>query len=420
MLQNFRPPYNATVYTRLRTQGALFAGKTNLDQFGMGSGTVDSCFGATRNPWQYTADAWHIAGGSSGGSAAAVAAGLCYAALGSDTGGSTRNPASYCGVVGLKPTYGLLSRHGLIALVNSMDVPGILTRTVDDCAIMLAAMSGADPLDSTTLPAAPERLAATGVTAADVSRLRVGIPEEYHCAGLDAEVLQTWRKVADLLEQAGARVERVSLPNTAASIFVYTILNQCEVASNMSRYDGIEFGHRAEDAASTEQLYARTREEGFNAVVKSRILAGNYYLLRRNYTKYFEQALRVRRLISEDFRRVFSGDGAAGVDVLLTPTTLTAAPTHEAFGRHSNRDQCAEQDFFTQPANMAGVPAVSVPVRLSAGGLPLSVQLMGDRCTDGRLLAVAKWIEERVEFPHRPVVVMEEGKEVEETPVDAT
>lgn len=403
MLQHFRPPYSATVYERLRSQGAMFAGKTNLDQFGMGSGTVDSYFGATRNPWQYSADAWHIAGGSSGGSAAAVAAGLCYAALGSDTGGSTRNPASYCGVVGLKPTYGLLSRHGLIALVNSMDVPGILTRTVDDCGIMLAAMSGTDPMDSTTLSAAPERLAAAGVTAADVTKLRVGIPEEYHCDGLDAEVLQTWRKVADLLEQAGAHVERVSLPNTAASIFVYTILNQCEVASNMSRYDGIEFGHRATDCKSTEQLYARTREEGFNAVVKNRILSGNYYLLRRNYAKYFEQALRVRRLIAEDFRRAFER-GAGGVDVLLTPTTLSAAPTFEAFGRHSNRDQCAEQDFFTQPANMAGVPAVSVPVRLSAAGLPLSVQLMGDRCTDGRLLAVAKWIEERVQFSHRPVV----------------
>lgn len=398
MLQDFRPPYSATVYERLRHQGAVFVGKTNLDQFGMGSGTVDSSFGPTRNPWQHDGDRWHIAGGSSGGSAAAVASGLCYAALGSDTGGSTRNPASYCGVVGLKPTYGLLSRHGLIALVNSMDVPGILTRTVDDCAIMLNAMAGTDPLDSTTLTEPGDIAAVAAVRPLDMRGLRVGIPAEYHCDGLAAEVLETWRKVADLLEQAGAHVQRVNMPNTAASIFVYTILNQCEVASNMSRYDGIEFGHRAQECSGTEQLYARTREEGFNTVVKNRILSGNYYLLRRNYGKYFEKALRVRRLISNDFRTVFGK-----VDVLLTPTTLSAAPTYDEFSQFSNRDQCALQDFCTQPANMAGIPAISLPVRLSECGLPLSLQLMGDRLSDGKLLSVAKWIEEQVQFPHRPV-----------------
>lgn len=415
MLQNFRPPYSATVYERLRSQGAVLMGKTNLDQFGMGSGTVDSQFGATQNPWSgnttsptnRTEKDWYIAGGSSGGSAAAVAAGLCYAALGSDTGGSTRNPASYCGVVGLKPTYGLLSRHGLIALVNSMDVPGILTRTVDDCAIVLAALSeaGPDAQDSTMLAdeASCRSQISADIPALDVSALRVGIPAEYHCSGLSAEVLDTWRKVADMLEAAGARVEPIRMPFTAASIFVYTILNQCEVASNMSRYDGIEFGHRANDASivgGTEQLYASTREQGFNAVVKNRILSGNYYLLRRNYSKYFEKALRVRRLIVDDFRAAFES-----VDVLLTPTTLSAAPRLADFVRHSNRDQCALQDFCTQPANMAGVPAVALPIRLSKDGLPLSLQLMGARGADMRLLSVAKWIEERVAFPHHIVTV---------------
>lgn len=417
MLQNFRPPYDATVYERLREHGVMLLGKTNLDEFGMGSGTVDSCFGPTRNPWNDAATSdteWHIAGGSSGGSAAAVAAGICYAALGSDTGGSTRNPASYCGVVGLKPTYGLLSRHGLIALVNSMDVPGILTRTVDDCAIVLDALCGPDARDSTTLRAdAALRVQAEMPTTTadapfefDVRGLRVGVPVEYNCPGLDAEVLDAWQRVLDLLERGGAEVSHVSLPNTAASIFVYTILNQCEVASNMSRYDGIEYGLRAADECNgTEQLYARSREQGFNAVVKSRILAGNYYLLRRNYDKYFEKALRVRRLISNDFRRVFGSDGQTDgvVDVLLTPTTMSSAPSYAEFVQHSNRDQCALQDFCTQPANMAGIPAVSVPVGLTAGGLPLSVQLMGDQCSDGRLLSVAKWIEERVKFPHRNV-----------------
>lgn len=231
-----------------------------------------------------------------------------------------------------------------------MDVPGVLTRTVDDCALVLNAISGPDALDSTTLTSVshpisiPEHI--------DMKRFRIGIPKEYHCDGLSPEVLETWKKVADVLEQGGATVRSTSLPNTAASIFVYTILNQCEVASNMSRYDGIEFGHRSDEETSTEQLYAKSREEGFNSVVKNRILSGNYYLLRRNYDKYFQKALQVRRLIFDDFQNVFNG--ANRVDVLLTPTTLSDAPLYSEFCLNSNRDQCALQDFCTQPANMAG------------------------------------------------------------------
>lgn len=395
MLESFVPTYSATVWERLERGGAVLVGKTNMDQFGMGSGTVDSIFGPTRNCWSESLEEerFRIAGGSSGGSAVAVASGVCFAALGSDTGGSTRNPASYCGVVGLKPTYGLLSRHGLIPLVNSMDVPGILTRTVKDCATVLNAIAGPDERDSTTVKKPfkpvelPESICLKG--------LRIGIPVEYHCEGLSEEVLHTWAKVADMLEDAGATVTSVSLPYTSASIFVYSILNQCEVSSNMSRYDGIEFGLRSDEDASTEQLYARSRAEGFNGVVKNRILTGNYFLLRKNYDKFFQKALQVRRLIAEDFDKAFTK-----VDFLLTPTTLSSAPLYEDFVQGTNRDQCAVQDFCTQPANMGGIPAISLPIRLSELKLPISLQLMGPNFSEQNLLTVAKWIESQVEFEH--------------------
>ncbi|KFB41231.1 AGAP004057-PA-like protein [Anopheles sinensis] len=394
MLESFVPTYNATVVERLEESGAVILGKTNLDQFGMGSGCIDSIFGPTRNSWseELESDLFRIAGGSSGGSAVAVAAGLCYAALGSDTGGSTRNPASYCGVVGLKPTYGLLSRHGLIPLVNSMDVPGIMTRTVDDCRSVLNAIAGPDDRDSTTVKT-PFKAIPSPEGDISLRGLRVGIPIEYHCDGLDKEVLETWTIVADLLESSGATVSAVSLPNTASSIFVYSILNQCEVSSNMSRYDGIEYGHRSQEDASTEQLYAKTRAEGFNSVVKNRILSGNYFLLRQNYDKYFQKALKVRRLIADDFVQAFKR-----VDVLLTPTTLTDAPLYKEFIQSNNRDQCAVQDFCTQSANMAGIPALSIPVRLSSRRLPISLQLMGNHFSENALLSVAAWIEKEVDF----------------------
>ncbi|ALC47163.1 gatA, partial [Drosophila busckii] len=402
MLENFVPPYDATVYARLRQVGAVLLGKTNMDQFGMGAGTVDSIYGPTKNIWSadLSQDNWRIAGGSSGGSASAVAAGLCFAAIGSDTGGSTRNPASYCGVVGFKPTYGLCSRHGLIPLVNSMDVPGILTRSVSDCVEVLNAVAGPDAgPDSTTIRKTYKKLTLPEVDQINLRTLRIGIPKEYHCEGLSAEVLETWTKIADLLETAGAKVHQVSLPNTAASIFVYSILNQCEVASNMARYDGIEYGHRANDERSTEQLYAQSRAEGFNNVVKTRILTGNFLLLRKNYDDYFEKALRVRRLIAEDFIKVFETSTETDrVDILLTPTTLTDAPLYKDFSSLTNRDQCAVQDFCTQPANMAGVPAVSIPVRLSKAGLPLSLQLMSNNLNEQLLLTVAHWIEAQVGF----------------------
>lgn len=278
-----------------------------------------------------------------------------FSALGSDTGGSVRNPASYCGLIGLKPTYGLVSRHGLIPLVNSMDVPGILTRTVDDCVTILNAIAGPDTKDSTCLRKTFNAIDLKSADEISMKNIRIGIPKEYHCDGLSKDVLDTWIKVADLFEDAGADVKEISLPNTASSIFVYTILNQAEVNSNMARYDGIEYGYRTKEWGSTEQFFAINRQIGFNSVLKNRILCGNYFLLSKNYEKYYMKALKVRRMISNDFQNIFTNkDKTKNIDAILTPTTLTDAPLYEEFVKNSNRDQCAVQDYCTQAANMAG------------------------------------------------------------------
>ncbi|KAK4879849.1 hypothetical protein RN001_007995 [Aquatica leii] len=394
MLENFIPAYNATVYEKLRQSGAVLIGKCNLDQFAMGSGTVDSLYGPTKNMWQFLNDDFYITGGSSGGCAVAVATGACFAAVGSDSGGSTRNPASYCGLVGLKPTYGLVSRLGLIPLVNSMDVPGILTRCVDDCVSVLNAVAGPDPKDSTCFARPYKKISLPSGDKLSIKGLKVGIPVEYYCNDMGDEVLHTWNEVAQLLEDNGAIVKEISLPNTEYSIVCYSILNQCEVASNMARYDGIEFGYRAHENASTEKLYASSRSVGFNEVVRNRILAGNYFLLNRNYDKYFNQALKVRRLIVNDFDKAWEE-----VQVLLTPTTLTTAPKYKDFIRKTNRDQTAIQDFCTQPANMSGVPAVTIPIKLSTDGMPLSLQIIGRNLSEPMILALAKFIESNVNFP---------------------
>lgn len=278
-----------------------------------------------------------------------------FRALGSDTGGSVRNPASYCGLIGLKPTYGLISRHGLIPLVNSMDVPGILTRTVDDCVAILNTIAGPDSYDATCLRKQYHPIELPEVNNISMKNIRIGIPKEYHCNGLSTDVLNTWIKVADMLECAGANVIDISLPNTASSIFVYTILNQSEVSSNMARYDGIEYGYRTKEWSSTEQFFAINRQMGFNNVLKNRILCGNYFLLSKNYDRYYMKALKVRRAISNDFDRIFHNkEKKHNVDLILTPTTLSDAPLYSEFTQNSNRDQCAVQDYCTQAANMAG------------------------------------------------------------------
>lgn len=408
MLKGYIPPYNATVVQRLLDQGAILMGKTNLDEFAMGSGSTDSIFGPVKNPWSYSKQYrekrkdccpdgnensdWVITGGSSGGSAASVSAGTCYVALGSDTGGSTRNPASHCGIVGLKPTYGLVSRHGLIPLVNSMDVPGILTRCVDDAATVLGVLAGHDPQDSTTIQDHFQPLTLPDVI--DVSKLCVGIPKEYHAPGLSSEILFLWSKAADLLENAGAKVVEVSMPHTRYSIVCYHVLCTAEVASNMARFDGLEYGHRADIQESTEAMYSATRREGFNDVVRGRILSGNFFLLKQNYEKYFLKAQKVRRLIADDFVNVFK----SGVDVLLTPTTLGDAAPYLEFIQEDNRTRSAQEDVFTQCANMAGVPAITVPAGLSSRGLPLGIQFIGQAFCEQQLLSVAKWFEKQTNF----------------------
>ena len=413
MLSNYVPVYDATVYRRLKDSGAVLIGKTNLDEFAMGSGTVDSYYGPTKNLWNsnvvkkyYSRDtcekkhanesrenSWHIAGGSSGGSAVAVATGTCYAALGSDTGGSTRNPASYCGLVGLKPTYGLVSRYGLIPLLNSMDVPGVLTRNVDDAALILNAVAGPDEADSTSVRReyAPLNLP----NSIDVSNLRIGIPKEYKLSNISPEIQGCWDDVCEYLRESGASISTVSMPHTSYSIMCYSVLNRCDVTSNLACYDGMEYGYRADEWGSVQELYRRTRSEGFGKVVKDRILIGNYFLLEENYDKYYLKAMRMRRLISDDFDVVWDNN----IDVLLTPTTLTEAPDYNEFVTLDNQTQCLIQDYCTQPANMAGIPAVNVPIKLSTNGLPLSLQLMAPAFQEERLLTVAKWIEQKVKFP---------------------
>ncbi|KAH0508527.1 Glutamyl-tRNA(Gln) amidotransferase subunit A, mitochondrial [Microtus ochrogaster] len=406
MLKGYIPPYNATVVQKLLDQGALLMGKTNLDEFAMGSGSTDGVFGPVKNPWSYSKQHrerrrhdehddshWLIAGGSSGGSAAAVAAFTCFAALGSDTGGSTRNPAAHCGLVGFKPSYGLVSRHGLIPLVNSMDVPGIFTRCVDDTAIVLGILAGHDPKDSTTVqdPIKLSRIPSE----VDVSRLCIGIPKEYLVPELSSEIRSLWSQAADLFESEGAKVIEISLPHTCYSIVCYHVLCTSEVASNMARFDGLQYGHRSGIDVSTEAMYAATRQEGFNDVVRGRILSGNFFLLKENYENYFVKAQKVRRLILRDFVNVFD----SGVDVLLTPTTLTEAVPYLEFIKEDNRTRSAQDDIFTQAVNMAGLPAVSVPVALSNQGLPIGLQFIGRAFCDQQLLTVAKWFEKQVQFP---------------------
>ncbi|KAM9241375.1 glutamyl-tRNA(Gln) amidotransferase subunit A, mitochondrial isoform 3-T3 [Leptosomus discolor] len=358
MLKGYISPYSATVVQKLLDQGAVLLGKTNLDEFAMG-------------------------------------------ALGSDTGGSTRNPAAHCGVVGLKPTYGRISRHGLIPLVNSMDVPGILTRCVDDAAVVLGSLAGHDPKDSTTIQDNFKPFELPNL--ADVSKLSIGIPKEYHAPGLSSEILALWSKAADLFKNAGAKVIEVSLPHTRYSIVCYHVLCAAEVASNMARFDGLEYGHRSDINKSTESMYAATRREGFNDVVRGRILSGNYFLLKQNYENYFIKAQKVRRLIADDFVKVFR----SGVDILLTPTTLSDAVPYMEFIKEDNRTRSAQDDILTQAANMAGLPAINVPTALSERGLPVGLQFIGRSFQEKQLLTVAKWFEKQVKFP---MIQLEEVK----------
>jgi aspartyl-tRNA(Asn)/glutamyl-tRNA(Gln) amidotransferase subunit A len=374
ILAGFVPPYDATVVARLRAAGAVFLGKTNLDEFAMGSSTENSAFGATRNPW----DTATIPGGSSGGSAAAVAAGECLAALGSDTGGSIRQPAACCGVVGLKPTYGLVSRYGLVAFASSLDQIGPMARTVEDAALLLEAIAGHDPRDSTSVPA-PVPPYASLLGDGRLDGLRVGVVREFFAAGLDAEVERAVRGAVRALEERGARVTEVSLPHGRHSVAVYYILATAEASSNLARYDGVKYGRRAAGARDLIEQYRRSRAEGFGPEVRRRIMLGTYALSSGYYDAYYRKAQQVRTLILGDFTAAFGQ-----VDLLAGPTAPTAA---FRIGEKSDDPlQMYLSDIFTISVNLAGVPGLALPCGFTASGLPIGLQLIGPAFGEQTLL----------------------------------
>ena len=379
MLANFVPPYNATVMEELTEQDVVVLGKTNMDEFAMGSSTENSGFFATKNPW----DLDRVPGGSSGGSAAAVAAGEAIWALGSDTGGSIRQPASYCGVVGLKPTYGRVSRYGLIAYASSLDQIGPITRDVTDCAHVLNAISGHDDKDSTSAVSPAPDYTKSLVT--DVKGLKIGLPKEYFVAGMDPEVEKAMYKAIDQLVALGAQYTEVSMPHTEYALSAYYMIAPAEASSNLARYDGVSFGHRAEGKDIIE-MYKNSRSEAFGAEVKRRIMLGTYALSSGYYDAYYLQALKVRTLVKQDFDKAFQQ-----VDVLITPTVPTTA---FKIGEKTN-DPLAMylEDVCTIPVNLAGVPAISIPCGISAN-MPVGMQIIGKPLAEETLLRVAYTFEQ--------------------------
>ena len=377
MLETFVPPYESTVTERLWNAGAVLLGKTNLDEFAMGSSTETSAFGPSRNPWNPE----KVPGGSSGGSAAAVAAGECVASLGSDTGGSIRQPAAFCGVVGLKPTYGRVSRYGLVAFASSLDQVGPFTTNVADAAELLQVIAGEDPRDSTCLKApVPDYRAAL---TQPVQGLKVGIVREcMEAEGLDPQVKASVQAAAEQLQALGCELVEVSCPRFNDGIATYYVIAPSEASANLARYDGVKYGYRAADAASLAEMTARSRAEGFGDEVKRRILIGTYALSAGYVDAYYKKAQQVRTLIRRDFDRAFDT-----VDVLLTPTSPTTA---FGFGAHSE-DPLAMYlaDLLTIPANMAGLPAISLPCGFDTAGLPIGVQLITGVLQEERLLQVA-------------------------------
>ncbi len=376
ILENFKAPYSATVIKKLRAAGAVILGKTNMDEFAMGSSTENSAYGPTRNPWDTKA----VPGGSSGGSAAAVAAGYCPASLGSDTGGSIRQPASLCGVVGLKPTYGRVSRFGLVAFASSLDQIGPFGRTVEDAALLMNAIGGYDPMDSTSvnmpLPDFSDSLKK------DIKGLVVGLPKEYFIEGIDPEVQKVVRDAADRLAKEGARIEEISLPHTEYAISVYYVLATAEASSNLERYDGVRYGYRSKNGADLSSMYTHTRTEGFGAEVKRRIMLGTYALSSGYYDAYYLKAQKVRTLIVNDFKDAFKK-----CRIILTPTAPT--PAFDIGEKANNPLQMYLSDIFTISTNLAGVPGISIPGGFSSGGRPIGVQMMAGHFDEDSLFAAA-------------------------------
>jgi aspartyl-tRNA(Asn)/glutamyl-tRNA(Gln) amidotransferase subunit A len=398
ILDGFVPPYESTVTARLWERGAVMLGKLNMDEFAMGSSNETSVYGPAISPWRRAGDAAPLTpGGSSGGSAAAVAADLCLGATGTDTGGSIRQPAAFTGIVGIKPTYGRCSRWGIVAFASSLDQAGPMAKTVTDAAILLTAMAGHDPKDSTSAPLPVPDFAA-GLSG-DLRGKRIGVPKEYRVDGMPAEIEALWAKGADMLRDAGAEIVEISLPHTKYALPAYYVIAPAEASSNLARYDGVRYGRRAAIGANegVTAMYERTRAEGFGAEVRRRVMIGAYVLSAGYYDAYYLRAQKVRTLIKRDFERAFD----AGVDAILTPATPSAA---FGIGEMADADPVRMylNDVFTVTVNLAGLPGVSVPAGTDAQGLPLGLQVIGRPWDEAGMIDVAFALERAAGFAAKP------------------
>jgi len=386
ILEGYRSPFEATVVRKLRAAGGFVIGKTNMDEFAMGSSTENSAFGPTRNP----RDRKRVPGGSSGGSAAAVAAGIVPCALGSDTGGSVRQPASFCGVVGIKPTYGRVSRYGLVAYASSLDQVGTFGRTVEDATLLLQAIAGHDPRDATCANIPVPNFMDT--RSSDVAGLTIGVPREYFSDQLDPQVRDVCMQALEQLEAAGARVRDVSLPHTRYAVPTYYVLAPAEASSNLARYDGVRFGLRAAGASASGDVYEMTRSQGFGPEVVRRIMLGTFALSAGYYDAYYGRAQRVRSLIARDFEAAWED----GVDIIFTPTSPT--PAFRLGARIDDPMSMYLSDIFTVTANLAGIPGISIPVG-TVDGLPVGGQFLAPKWEEVRMIHVARVLEERLSLP---------------------
>lgn len=376
ILKGFVPPYNATVINKLKEAGAIIIGKTNMDEFAMGSSTENSAFFPTHNPW----DLKRVPGGSSGGSTAAVAADETLIALGTDTGGSVRQPASLCGMVGLKPTYGRVSRYGLIAYASSLDQIGPITKDVTDCALLMKVISGHDNMDSTSVNLeVPDYLKSCQ---AGIKDLKIGVPKEYFIEGIDPEVKDALDKALKIFEKLGAKIEEASLPHTEYSLPTYYLIATAEASSNLARYDGVQYGYRTEDYKDLSSMYQKTRSEGFGSEVKRRIMLGTYALSTGYYDAYYLKAQKVRTLIKEDFDKAFRK-----YDILITPTSPT--PAFKLKEKVLDSLTMYLSDIYTITINLAGIPAISLNCGYSKGNLPIGLQIIGKHFSEGTILRAA-------------------------------
>ncbi len=392
ILDNFIPPYDATVAKKLKDAGAVMLGKLNMDEFAMGSSNENSAYGAVLNPW----DTERVPGGSSGGSAAAVAASLCAASIGTDTGGSIRQPASLCGVVGMKPTYGRVSRYGMIAFASSLDQAGPLTRSVEDAAILLQTMAGHDPLDSTSIDAPVPDYSKT--LKDGVKGLRIGIPKEYFVEGLAPEVETSIKAAIETYKKEGAEIIDVSLPHTEYAVGVYYLVATAEASSNLARFDGVKYGLRVDEGTGLLDMYKATRDKGFGAEVKRRIMLGTYSLSSGYYDAYYRKASQVRTLIRRDFDEAFKD-----CDVILTPTTPSAAFKKDE--KTNDPLTMYLSDIFTISCNLAGIPGISVPCGMTGNELPIGLQLLAPSLEEARLFRAAYAFEAATSWhTKRPVI----------------